>query len=244
MADLDMDPSPTSLPQRVRWWFARRVWDRRAKGWHHEGAVGLEPVVSAVLAAAAAHPGSVAVDLGCGSGQLSLPLARQGTRVTAVDISQKMVDLLRARAAQEHLPHLSTSVSPIESLDMAPESVDLVVSNYALHHLRDGHKQAVVRAAAGWLRPGGLLVVGDMMFGRGRTGRDREIIRAKMATMLGRGPAGWARLAKNVVRFGLRVRERPVAMATWRAYFESAGLTDVSCRSVVSEAGVVVGRKP
>lgn len=199
--------------------------------------------MSALLSAAVC-PGSVAVDLGCGSGQLSLPLARHGWRVTAVDISQKMVDLLRARAEQEHLACLSACVSPIESLDMAPASVDLVVSNYALHHLRDGDKQAVVRAVAEWLRPGGLLVVGDMMFGRGKTGRDREIIRAKAATMVGRGPAGWARLAKNVVRFGLRIRERPVSMERWTAYFESAGLTDVSCQPVVSEAGIAVGRKP
>jgi SAM-dependent methyltransferase len=241
--DLETAPADTGWPQRVRWWLGRRAWDRRAPGWHHDGAVGLESVIGAVLVSASGSTGSVAVDLGCGSGQLSLPLARLGVRVTAVDISPRMIDQVRARAAREHLDRLSAQVSPIESLVLPRESVDLVVSNYALHHLRDPDKQAVVQAVAGWLRPGGMLVVGDMMFGRGMTRRDRQIIRSKVATMLRRGPAGWWRLAKNVVRFGLRIRERPISMDAWVGYFESAGLVDVAGRPVVSEAGVVVGRK-
>jgi 2-polyprenyl-3-methyl-5-hydroxy-6-metoxy-1,4-benzoquinol methylase len=238
-----VEPGATRWSQPLRWWLGRRVWDRRAERWHHEGSLGLEPVFDAVIAAAAVRPGTVVVDLGCGSGQLSLPLARQGGRVRAVDISPRMIEMLAAQAAEEHLD-LTGQVSPIERLELPAASVDVVVSNYAFHHLRDHDKQAVVRAASTWLRSGGLLVVGDMMFGRGLTKRDREIIGSKVAIMLGRGPAGWWRLAKNAVRFGLRVRERPVAMNVWVAYFRSAGLVDVSSRSVVSEAGVVVGRKP
>lgn len=227
----------------ARLWLGRRVWDRRAHAWHHEGAVGLESVFGAVLAAADARPGMEAVDLGCGSGQLSVPLARQGAHVTGYDISPRMIEMVKARAAEEHLEHLSGQVTPIERLQLPPASVDLVVSNYALHHLRDQDKRAVVRSAAEWLRPGGLLVVGDMMFGRGRTKRDRDIIRSKAVTMLRRGPAGWWRLAKNALRFGFRVREQPVAMDVWVEYFRSAGLVDVSPRTVVAEAGIVVGRK-
>lgn len=36
-----------------------------------------------------------------------------------------------------------------------------------------------------WLRPGGRLVIGDMMFGRGADAADREIIRAKIRSLIG-----------------------------------------------------------
>ena len=244
LTERETPASTVDWVQRARWWAGRQLWDRRAPKWEAEGATGLQAVIEAVVEAAGAGPGTETVDLGCGSGQLTIPLAQLGAHVTAVDISPRMIDLVQERAAQEHLDHLSTRVAPIERLVLPSSSVDVVVTNYVLHHLRDTDKAAVVRAAATWLRPGGVLVVGDMMFGRGKTDRDRQIIRSKVSTMLGRGPAGWWRLTKNVFRFTLRLRERPVSMDTWVRYFESAGLAGISTRSVVAEAGVVVGRKP
>lgn len=221
----------------------RRLWDRRANSWEHHGSVGLERVIGAVVDAAAAHPGMTVLDLGCGGGQLSLPIAERGATVTAVDISPKMIDVLREKADELGVD-VTARVSAVQSVAFAPESFDLVVSNYAMHHLRDDEKAATVRAAAAWLRPGGRLVVGDMMFGRGSAARDREIIAAKARVLLGRGWAGWWRLAKNVVRFSLRLQERPLSSEAWLRIFESAGLTDVTAVPVVAEAAIVSGTKP
>ncbi len=232
-----MSPAPAKLQ--------RRVWDRRAGTWEHHGAVGLERVIDAVLDAAGGHPGMVAVDLGCGSGQLAIPLAARGAQVTAVDVSPQMVQRLQERiGAMELEGTVNADVSSIEQLTFAPGSVDLVVSNYALHHLRDGDKEAVVRAAASWLRPGGRLVIGDMMFGRGTTPRDRAIIGSKVMALAKRGPGGWWRVAKNAWRFLLRVQERPCSIETWRRYFEGAGFVSVTQREVVAEAAVMVGVRP
>ena len=222
----------------------RWVWTRRASSWDHGGAAGLELVIDAVLEAAEVRPGLVAVDLGCGTGQLSLPLARNGAYVMAVDVSQAMVDLLEAKATASGVKGILGVVTPIETLSLPEQSADLVISNYALHHLRDRDKAAFVGEAASWLRPGGRLVVGDMMFGRGATARDRSIIASKVAVLARRGPAGWWRLAKNAIRFTLRLQERPVSMDTWTRHFEMAGLTDVSATPVVAEAAVIVGTKP
>lgn len=221
-----------------------RMWDRRARSWDHGGSVGLERVVDAVLKVAEVHGGTVAVDLGCGTGQLSLPLARKGAYVTAVDLSPAMVRRLEEKATSAELDNIVGVVSSVEAFDLPPGSVDLVVSNYALHHLRDRDKEALVQVVARWLRPGGQLVVGDMMFGRGATARDRAIIGSKVAVLARRGPGGWWRLVKNVGRFTLRLQERPVTMETWQRYFQSAGFEDISVIQVVSEAAVVVGTKP
>lgn len=221
----------------------RRLWDRRAHSWEHHGSVGLERVIAAVVDASAPRPGMTVVDLGCGGGQLSLPLAERGAVVTAVDISPKMIETLREKARELGLD-VTARVSAVQSVAFAAESLDLVVTNYAMHHLRDDEKAATVRAAAVWLRPGGKLIVGDMMFGRGGAARDREIIAAKARVLLGRGWAGWWRLAKNVVRFSLRLQERPLPVEAWQRLFEGAGLTDVTSVPVVAEAAIVSGTKP
>ena len=238
-------------PGREERWHARwgnkrqrRRWDYRAPSWDHEGAAGLEAVVATMLEVAQVRQGSVAVDLGSGTGSLSLPLARRGAVVTAVDLSAGMLARLAEKATAGGLDQVRCVAARMEDFDLPSASVDLVVSNYALHHLRDADKEALVLAVARWLRPGGQLIVGDMMFGRGMTARDRAIIGSKVAVLLRRGPGGWWRLAKNIYRFGLRLRERPVNMQTWERYFDGAGLKGVRVIPVVSEAAVVVGTKP
>lgn len=222
----------------------RRRWDHRAPSWDHQGSAGLEAVVASVLTVAQVRRGTVVVDLGAGTGSLSLPLAEQGADVTAVDISPAMLERVAEKAAGAGLDRVKCVVARVENFDLPPASVDLVVSSYALHHLRDADKEALVRAVTRWLRPGGQLIVADMMFGRGLTARDRAIIGSKVSVLVRRGPAGWWRLAKNIGRFGLRIREMPVTIETWESYFRGAGLTDVCVVPVVSEAAVVAGTKP
>ena len=222
----------------------RRVWSSRVASWDQHGSAGLTKVTAAVLAATQVTPGAVAVDLGCGTGQISLPLARQGAQVLAVDVSSAMVRQLLAQTEAEGVPNLEGLAVPIEELVLPAHSVDLVVSSYALHHLRDPDKAKLVAAAAGWLRPGGRLVLADMMFGRGSSSRDRAIIRAKAAALAKKGPGGWWRIVKNAARYVLRIQERPVSMSAWTAMLAKAGFTDVTSETVVAEAGLVTARQP
>jgi len=230
----------TTLNSRLQ----EKVWDRRASTWDHHGAAGLEDVVEAVLSVAEVPVGGTVVDLGCGTGQLSIPLAQRGAHVTAVDVSREMIDRLVTKAPCAGPGTVTGLVSPVEELSFAPGSVDLVVSNYALHHLRDSDKRALVQSAACWLVPGGRIVIGDMMFGRGVTARDRAIIASKVAILVRRGPAGCWRVVKNLGRFAARFQERPVPPEKWVQYLEGAGFEDVAVHLVVSEAAVVMGTRP
>lgn len=162
----------------------------------------------------------------------------------AVDVSAKMIDLLLENAAKDGVTNVEGTAIPIEQLDFEPGSLDLVVTNYALHHLRDEDKPVLVRNVYRWLRPGGRFVIGDMMFGRGGDARDREIIASKLSLLVRKGPGGWWRIAKNGGRYLLRFQERPVAMSAWVRWFEEAGFGGVKAIEVVNEAAVVRGERP
>jgi ubiquinone/menaquinone biosynthesis C-methylase UbiE len=149
---------------------------------------------------------------------------------------------LAERAAQVGLGNVSTEVADLTEFELPPGSVDLIVSSYALHHLLDPDKQALVTRAARWLRPGGRLVVADMMFGRGASRRDRDILRQKAAALAAKGPGGWWRIVKNLTRYGLGVgQEHPATPEFWQATLRDAGFADVVFQPVVAEAGIVCG---
>jgi SAM-dependent methyltransferase len=200
-------------------------------------------VTAAVIDASMVQPGEAVLDLGSGTGQISLPLASRGAEVLAVDVSPAMADQLRAETERRSLSSIVTATVPIEKLALPPGSFDLIVSSYALHHLRDPDKARLVRSAYHWLRPGGRLVIADMMLGRGASARDREIIRTKLAMLARKGPGGWWRIAKNIVRYVLRVQERPIAMDAWIRLLENAGFTQIVASPVVAEAGLVTGQR-
>ncbi|MHB1594408.1 MAG: class I SAM-dependent methyltransferase [Streptosporangiaceae bacterium] len=222
----------------------RRVWSTRVNSWDHHTPAGLEKVTAAVLATVTAGPGDKVLDLGCGTGQLSLPLAERGASVLAIDVSAGMIERLAEKAEERSLPNLEGLATPVEDLSLPEGSIDLIVTSYALHHLRDPDKARLVSTAYTWLRPGGTLVVADMMFGRGGTSQDRAIIKSKVSALARRGVGGWWRIAKNSYRYLVRVQERPVSISAWTSMFGKAGFTDITASSIVAEAGLVSGRKP
>ncbi|MHB1931227.1 MAG: class I SAM-dependent methyltransferase, partial [Acidimicrobiales bacterium] len=183
----------------------RRHWGRSVALWDHHGVAGLERVIAAVLARAKeGGPVELAVDVGTGTGALALPLAVSASRVVAVDVSEGMLARLREHASASGIGNIEPVLSPVEELTFPPASVDLIVSNYVLHHLVDREKRRFVERAAGWLRPGGRLVIGDVMVGRGAAPEDRAILASKARIMLRRGPGGWWRIAKNAWRLMTR----------------------------------------
>lgn len=221
----------------------RLLWNRRAESWDIEGSSGLSRVTDRVVEACRPFRGAVAVDLGCGSGQVTIPLAAESASVLAVDVSAPSIARLEGKAADAGITNIQALTHPIETLDLPAGSVDLVVSNYALHHLRDADKAQLMNRAYEWLRPGGRLVIGDMMFGRGGDAGDRAIIASKAGGMLKRGPAGWWRLAKNVWRFTLRLGEKPLPVARWESLVRAAGFDAVSTGRIVAEACVLTATK-
>jgi ubiquinone/menaquinone biosynthesis C-methylase UbiE len=243
-----MDPlGPAAHPVNRRTNLARQVWGSRAASW--EGQVSASPafdrIRSATIEAAELTAADVVVDLGAGTGLLTLACAAEVQKVIAVDLSPEMLRVLQQKAVDRGLQQIEVVIADLAQFDLPPKSVDVVMSSYALHHLRDRQKAALVRRAGRWLRPGGRLVITDMMFGRGLSLHDREVLGPKVGRMIKRGPAGIWRVVKNVVRFGLHIgNDLPVPSEFWVRQLRAAGFSQVEARVVVAEATLVVGRRP
>lgn len=205
---------------------------------------GLEKIAQAVVDEAQPVQGKTVLDLGSGSGQLTLQLADRAREVTAVDFSQPMLDRLAERAEAEGIENVDTRQADLQSLELPPNSVDVIVTNYALHHLRHPEKARLLEKAAGWLKPGGRIVIGDMMFGLASDRDGRRIVATKVAAIARKGPAGWWRLAKNAWKVLVARQECPAPIEAWEAMAENAGLDVVGSRRVVAEAAVVTARRP
>lgn len=224
-----------------------RTWDQRVTQWHSHvtSAPAFDEIRAQLIAMSAPERTDDCVDLGAGTGFVTTALAPLVHSVLAVDISPEMTRSLAEQADLADLGNVRAEVGDLNELSLNPESTDLIVSNYALHHLTDSGKRALVANTARWLRPGGRLVLADMMFGRGTTPRDRRILREKVAALAAKGPGGWWRIARNLTRYGFRTgHEHPASPEFWQEALRDEGFTDVIFEPVVAEAGIVRGTRP
>jgi ubiquinone/menaquinone biosynthesis C-methylase UbiE len=202
---------------------------------------GFLVIREAAIAACEPRGDETVIDLGAGSGFLALALAPRVHRLLAIDIAPPMIEAL-SQAADALGISVETCIADLRHFDREPASVDLIVSNYALHHLSHRDKQALLLRAHLWLRPGGRLVVADMMFGRGRTLEDRQLLRQKLNVLARKGPGGLWRIVKAAYRYGLGMgTERPASPQFWCRAMTEAGFSDVSYQHIIAEGGLVVG---
>lgn len=118
----------------------------------------LWPQPGEVLAKLGIERGGDAVDLCCGDGLFTIPLASTARRVFAIDLDPEMADLAQARAAAAGVANCAFVVGDAYDLaGFAPAPVDFVLIANTFHGVPD--KARLARAVAVVLKPGGRFVV-------------------------------------------------------------------------------------
>jgi SAM-dependent methyltransferase/uncharacterized protein YbaR (Trm112 family) len=107
---------------------------------------------------AAAGPGAVMLEIGCGTGRTSLPTCGTFRRVLGFDISEAMVrTAMRKRDERSPAPkEIHYFVADAEAIPVRDSTADVAVFSGILHHLESPAR--AVREAIRSLRPGGSFV--------------------------------------------------------------------------------------
>jgi 2-polyprenyl-6-hydroxyphenyl methylase/3-demethylubiquinone-9 3-methyltransferase len=115
------------------------------------------------LSGASAGPGPLAglsiLDVGCGAGLLSEPLARMGANVTGIDPAPGNIAVAR-RHADETGASPNYRVATIETVAAEGGRFDAVLAMEVVEHVRD--MPSFVKLACGLLKPGGLFAASTL----------------------------------------------------------------------------------
>ena len=130
-------------------WYDERQGDE-GDLWHR---ALIDPALFRVLGSVAEQD---VLDLACGNGYIARKLARQGARVTSVDLSAPIIDLARRREEQEPLG-ITYHVADAARLGiLADGAFDAVLCNMALMDIADA--EGAIRETSRVLRTGGRFV--------------------------------------------------------------------------------------
>ena len=107
---------------------------------------------------------SVVWEIGTGTGELALGLARFCKQVYATDVSAEMIGIARRKSTRLEAVNTTFEVGGFLSEFQPPEPVDFIVTQLALHHLPDFWKDRALAVIAGKLRDNGRLYLKDIVF--------------------------------------------------------------------------------
>jgi SAM-dependent methyltransferase len=181
------------------------------------------------------------VDLGAGTGTFALAAAAVCRRVVAVDVSPAMVAVLRARAAG--LGNVEVVEAGFLTYRHMGPPAHCVYTRNALHHLPDAWKAVALSRVAQILRPGGVLLLRDLVYACDPDELE-DVVVAWIAAGTERAADGWTRVEReehvrgefSTFSWLLEEMLERAGFAVERAEFRSGIYADYVCRLMARPA--------
>jgi SAM-dependent methyltransferase len=123
-----------------------------------------ETVVDAMVSASGVRAGSLVLEIGCGTGQLSVPLAERGVELVAVELGSNLAAI--ARRNLERFPNARVEVGSFDEWEPPDQELDAVMCASAFHWLDPEIRYTKCARA---LRRGGALAILHVHHVRGGT---------------------------------------------------------------------------
>lgn len=136
---------------------ASRFWDRMAER-YVASPVADVPTYEKKLDITRSYlrPDMELLEVGCGSGATARLHAPHVRHILATDFSPRMIEIARAKSAEEGVTNVTYEVADVNQLDRPDGSFDMVLALSVLHLMED--RDATIRTIHRLLKPGGLFI--------------------------------------------------------------------------------------
>jgi ubiquinone/menaquinone biosynthesis C-methylase UbiE len=142
------------------------LWNWVAKG-YAKSPVADEAAYQKKLAVTREHfrPDMDVMEFGCGTGTTAVSHAPHVRHIYGYDVSDKMLEIARSRAAEAGVKNVTFEKADIIDLDIPDARFDVVMGHSILHLLRSKHRAAVLAKVHRVLKPGGVFVSSTICIG-------------------------------------------------------------------------------
>ncbi|NMB89659.1 MAG: class I SAM-dependent methyltransferase [Chloroflexi bacterium] len=146
------------MKENVRQEKERALWEKMAAGYDHSVMTTFEEAYALSISKTAAvlSPDSQVLEIGCGTGIVSLGVAPQAGKVTGVDISPSMIEIAQNKAGEQGVSNVEFQVYDGYSLPFDDGAFDAVLLFNLLHVVKE--PGTLIKESYRLLKPGGWLV--------------------------------------------------------------------------------------
>ncbi|MDD5681060.1 MAG: methyltransferase domain-containing protein [Candidatus Omnitrophica bacterium] len=193
------------------------------------------------------------LDIGCGTGLLSLKLLQnKNCFIKGIDYSEEMAAIFKDKIKKLKLDNtISVSLMDAASLNFKSSTFDTAVSSAALHHLKD--KMPALRSIFRIIKPGGIFIIGEIdMDSTGKhtdTRRLKRILRVLeqeyIPALKDAGVEAFSQMYENGKKHILNDGEYCLSLKQWANLCKKAGFGKVVIKRVPRHKvfGIVMAKK-